>query len=86
MGKTIKRKVLKRDDIGLCVLLPKTEWSRVPPPGGSFTGRVNGTERTIHVVGEQCTCGGRPVHEHRYLQLPKSVTLTPNDQAVVELF
>ena len=67
----IRRKVLERDDFGLCVLLPKTEWSRLPDSGPARVG-IDGKARRVTVQVEKCNCRGRGWHEHRFLSLPRT--------------
>jgi hypothetical protein len=82
---TLKRKVLRRDDFGICVLLPKTLWQMVPEPGRACTARVDGRRRRLRVETEHCTCRGNEPHEHRLLALPSAARLRPGDRAVIEL-
>ncbi|NLW49343.1 MAG: hypothetical protein GXY85_00680 [Candidatus Brocadiaceae bacterium] len=84
MATRVRRKVLHRDDFGLCVLWPKTEWGRVPQPGAAFMADVDGTRRRLRVVSEQCTCQGPDEpHEHHYLTLPASTGLEPGRTCII---
>jgi len=76
------RKVLVRDDFGLCVLLPKTAWSMLPPEGPARV-KVDGTTRRVTVQSEQCDCQGKGIHEHRFLSLPKSARLKQGDRVAI---
>lgn len=64
-----ERKVLHRDDFGLCVLLPKTEWTRLPERGAARV-LVDGTPCCVTVCVEACDCRGESPHQHRFLSLP----------------
>ena len=84
MAKGIRRKVLLREDFGLCVLWPKTAWGRAPQPGDSFAADVDGVRRRLRVHSETCTCQGpEKPHEHRYLTLPASTGLQPGQTCVI---
>jgi len=83
-GRPMRRKVLLRDDFGLCVLLPKTCWSALPATGRA-TVRVNGTKRRVTVRSEQCTCRGRVPHEHRFVSLPASAGLKAHEVLTLDL-
>lgn len=72
MARQIVRKVLDRADFGRCVLLPKTEWSRVPAPGPVDI-EVDEVPCTVMVAVEECDCRGTGVHEHRFVLLPDGV-------------
>jgi hypothetical protein len=85
MSTTIRRKLLTRDDCGLCVLLPKTAWQDAPAAGRSFTATVDGRRRRVTVFSESCNCRGTGLHEHRFLVLPRSCGLRPGGRCVVEL-
>ena len=78
------RKVLKRDDFGLCVSLPKTEWPLLPDQGAAQV-LVNGTKRRVTVQIENCDCRGAGWHEHRFLSLPASAGVKANDRVKIEL-
>ena len=69
--KEMSRKVLERDDFGLCVLLPKTQWPLLPDHGTAQV-LVNGSKRLATVQTEKCNCRGNGWHEHRFLSLPTS--------------
>ena len=82
----IQRKAHVEEPVGLCVLVPKTLWSRLARPGAVVTARVNGAQRRLRVAGVQCTCRGpdRP-HEHRFLVLPAAAGLRAGEAVRVEL-
>ena len=81
----IRRKVLWRDDFGLCVSWPKTEWGNVPEPGGSLNAKVDGKVRRLRVQTEPCNCRGHKPHEHRFLSLPDSAGLKPDQRTEIEV-
>jgi hypothetical protein len=85
MAKAMRRRVLLRDDCGLCVLLPKTAWQDAPAPGRSFTAVVDGRRRRVTVFSEPCDCRGTGVHEHRFLVLPGSAGVEPGSRCTVSL-
>ena len=85
MPASVTRKVLWRDDFGLCVLWPKTMWSDAPEPGGALTATVDGKRRRLRVASEQCSCRGGTPHEHRFLMLPRSTGLQPDRACVVRI-
>ena len=85
MSTELKRKILRRDDFGLCVLLPKTAWSAAPEPGGTLMANVNGDRRRLRVRSESCTCGGHPLHEHRFLSLPAGCGLRADQRCTIAL-
>ncbi len=72
----VERKVLQRDDFGLCLLLPKTVWSHLPASGPARV-TVDGTVRRVTVQTEQRNCQGDGWHEHRFLSLPASAKVKP---------
>ena len=80
----IPRKVLHRDDFGLCVCWPKTEWARVAEPGKTCTVKLDDETRRVTVQTEACDCQGTGWHEHRFLSLPKSVGFVAGQRVVVE--
>ena len=78
----IDRKVLERDDFGLCVLLPKTEWSRLPESGPAQV-EIDGKRRQVTVQVEKCNCRGNGWHEHRFLSLPRAAGTGANQRVTV---
>ena len=82
LGATLTRKVLKRGDLGLCVLLPKTEWRRYPCCGAAQV-QVNGAACTVTVQVEDCDCRGEGVHQHRFLSLPGTLGLEPGGRVAI---
>ena len=68
----VRRKVLDREDFGLCVCWPNTLWKAVPAPGEAVTVLVDGRPCEARVETERCNCGGEGWHEHRFLSLPKA--------------
>lgn len=78
----VVRKVMKRDDFGLCVLLPKTEWKKLPDRGSAQI-IVNGKKQRVVVQVEQCNCQGDGWHEHRFLSLPRTVGATVGERVQV---
>jgi hypothetical protein len=86
MATRIKRKVLLREEVGFCVLWPKTAWGKVPQPGGSFMADVDGARRRLGVVSEECTCqGSDSPHEHRYLTMRASTDLQPGQTCLISV-
>jgi hypothetical protein len=85
MATKLRRKVLLRDDFGLCVLLPKTLWAKVPEPGNAFVATVDGERRRLRVESEPCSCRGHVPHEHRFLKLPTSMAARPNSAVMLEV-
>ena len=81
----LNRRVMQRAHFGLCVSLPKSTWRQVPKPGCSLVARVNGERRLLLVETEPCSCRGRRLHEHRFLTLPGSAGLVPDQQVVIEV-
>jgi hypothetical protein len=65
----VVRKVLSREDFGLCVCWPKTLWGVVPGPGGVTEVLVDGEPARVRVETEPCNCQGNGWHEHRFLKL-----------------
>lgn len=63
----VERKVLNREDFGLCVCWPKTMWNLVPPPGETTEVLVGGEPAVVRVHSEPCNCQGSGWHEHRFL-------------------
>jgi len=80
----IARKVLERDDFGLCVLLPKTEWSRLPKSGTARV-EIDGTPRRVTVQIEKCNCRGTGWHEHRFLSLPRTAGARANQRVTIAI-
>lgn len=78
------RKVLERDDFGLCVLLPKTEWSKLPESGPARA-KVDGQMRRVTVQVEKCNCRGTGWHEHRFLSLPRTVGARANQRVSITI-
>ena len=72
------RKVLKHRDFGLCVLLPKTEWPKLPERGTAIV-TINGEPCRVVVQADECNCQGKGWHEHRFLSLPGTVKLRENE-------
>ena len=85
MPPTLKRKVLERDDFGLCVLLPKTDWDRFAQPGRSSLVAINGRRRRVGIASKACNCRGDTPHEHRFLTLPASAGLKPGERVTIEI-
>jgi hypothetical protein len=85
MAAVLRRKVLEREDFGLCILLPKTAWQDAPEPGSACSALVNGDRRRLQVMSEDCDCRGIGLHEHRFLALPRSSGLTPGARCTIEL-
>jgi hypothetical protein len=81
----MKRKVLRHDVFGLCVLLPKTHWSKMPPPGKAFFAAVAGKRTRLRVASEACNCRGDKPHEHRFLVLPRSSNARRGESIVIDL-
>jgi hypothetical protein len=63
----VVRKVLSREDFGLCVCWPKTLWGVVPNPGATTEVQVDGKPAPVRVQTEACNCQGNGWHEHRFL-------------------
>ena len=80
---TVARKVLRRDDLGLCVSWPKTHWSKTAAPGASCTVLIDDRSCRVQVRTEKCNCRGSGWHEHRFLKLPASAGLRPNQRVDV---
>jgi hypothetical protein len=80
---SVRRKVLRRDDFGLCVLLPKTAWAAFPPDGAAAV-MVNGMPGSATVQTERCNCRGEGWHEHRFLSLPSKSTAQVGDSLDIE--
>ncbi len=83
MSAPIRRKVLCREDFGLCVCLPKTHWQKVAAPGEETTVRIGDEELCVTVHSEPCNCRGTGWHEHRFLGFAEGVRLKPGDVAVL---
>lgn len=83
MAAAMRRRVLQRDDFGLCVCWPKTHWAKVPAPGESTTLLVNDEARTVTVHSEPCNCQGTGWHEHRFLGLPADAGFKPGTWVMV---
>jgi len=79
-----ERKVLRHDAFGLCVLLPKDKWSKLPDAGRVSVG-VNGTLRRATVRAERCNCRGEGWHQHRFLSLPRSAGLAAGDRVRIRI-
>jgi len=83
-GNGIARKVLERDDFGLCVLVPKTEWSRLPDSGPARV-HVDGKMRQVTVQVEKCNCRGTGWHQHRFLSLPRTAGARANQRVTIAI-
>jgi len=81
-NKGTQRKVLKRGGFGLCVLLPKTDWTKLPGDGAARV-LVDGKKRRVTVQVERCNCQGTGWHEHRFLSLPKSAGVKEGDRVTI---
>ena len=77
------RKVLRRCDVALCILWPKTHWGRVAEPGGSSTVLIDGARRRVRVASERCNCRGTGWHGHRFLKLPPSAKVKESQRVEV---
>ena len=51
---SLGRKVLLREDFGLCVFWPKTHWQEICPPGKSASVLIDGKPRRVKVQSERC--------------------------------
>lgn len=80
----IDRKALGRDDFGLCVLVPKTEWSHLPESGPARV-KVDGKMRRVTVQTEKCNCRGKGWHEHRFLSLPRTAGVRANQRVTIAI-
>lgn len=85
VGDRLVRKVLRREDCGLCVSWPKAHWARVSEPGRSCTVLVDGKKRRVRVATERCNCRGRGWHEHRFLALPRSAGVKDSQRVEIRL-
>jgi hypothetical protein len=75
MSTGIRRKVLRREDLGLCICWPKAHWGHLPVPGATAAVRIDGQPVSVMVYGERCNCRGNGWHEHRFLGLPETAGL-----------
>ena len=82
---SIRRKVLQRDDFGLCVLWPKSHWGAVGPPGGTVSVQVDGSPRRVRVEAEDCDCRGMGRHQHWFLCIPKASNVTAGRVVTVQV-
>ena len=86
MSWTMRRKVIEEASVGLCLMVPKTLWSRLPRPGAGLMARVNGVRRRLHVASVPCLCRGQEKpHEHRFLKLPAAARHHLGDFVVIEM-
>ena len=72
MSNEIVRKILPHGTFGPCVLLPKTEWSRLPSRGPARI-LLKGVPTEATICVEECNCRGTGHHEHRFLALAGGV-------------
>jgi hypothetical protein len=79
------RKVLRRDDFGLCLSWPKSHWPHVAEPDGSCVVLVDGRKRRVRVLSERCNCRGKGWHEHRFLALLRSAGVEENQRVEIRL-
>lgn len=77
-----ERKALQHHEFGLCVLLPKPQWSQLPAAGPARV-EINGALRRVTVRVERCNCRGEGWHEHRFLALPRAAGVTPGERVVI---
>jgi len=68
----IERRVLEREDFGLCVGWPKTHWKHLAGPGDRAEVLVNGTPMEVTIQAERCNCQGTGWHVHRFLSFPQA--------------
>lgn len=80
----VVRKVLSRDDWGLCVLLPKTEWKKLPNKGPARIA-VDGKEQRVVVRVEKCKGQGDGWHEHRFLSFARNVSVQEGQRVTIAL-
>jgi hypothetical protein len=82
--KGMLRKVLSRADFGLCVLLPKTEWEKLPKRGSAQVG-VNGEKQRVVVQVERCNCQGDGWHQHRFLSFNAKSGIEEGERVKISL-
>ncbi|MBN1611191.1 MAG: hypothetical protein JW940_31450 [Polyangiaceae bacterium] len=80
----IVRRVLSRDDFGLCVLLPKTAWNKLPSKGAAQVG-VNGRSQRVVVRTERCNCQGDGWHQHRFLSFQRGARIDEGERVRISL-
>jgi hypothetical protein len=78
------RKVLSHDEFGLCVLLPKTAWDKLPSQGPARVG-VNGKNQSVVIHAERCNCRGDGWHEHRFVSFQSAAHVGQGDQVRISL-
>jgi alkylated DNA nucleotide flippase Atl1 len=83
-GEGLYRRVLRREDFGLCVLVPKQEWPKLPD-AVQVRAEVNGRARRAIVRTERCNCAGKGWHEHRFLSLPRSAGVVEADRVTIRI-
>ena len=83
-GSGVQRKVLRREDFGVCVLLPKTLWPRFPAAGAARA-IIDHSEQQVTVCVEQCNCRGTGWHEHRFLALPPAAAAAKGTRITLEV-
>jgi len=84
LGRETSRKVLRRENFGLCVLLPKTDWPLLPHHVTAQV-LVNGITRRVTVQSEKCNCRGTGWHEHRFLSLPVTAGVKEGSQVKINV-
>ena len=82
--RVLVRKVLGCDDGGLCVLLPKTEWKKLPDKGPAQI-RVQGRKLRVFVRAERCNCQGDGWHEHRFLSFTRTTKVQVGERITISL-
>jgi hypothetical protein len=80
----VVRKVLRRDDFGLCVLLPKTEWNKLPGCGPALVG-VNGKRQRVVIQVQRCNCQGEGWHEHRFASFQRTTRVEEGERVSLAL-
>ena len=75
----IVRRVLRHDEFGLCVLLPKTAWHKLPNGGPARVG-VNGKDQRVVIRAERCNCRGDGWHEHRFVSFQRTARVGKGDE------
>lgn len=79
----IERRVLRREDFGLCVGWPKTHWKHLGGPGETDDVLVNGMPTQVTIQAERCNCQGAGWHVHRFLSLPEEAGVRQGERVTI---
>lgn len=80
------RKISAEEAVLGKILILKTWWKKLPPPGSTVEARLEGENMPVKIEAVDCTCvGPEKPHQHYYFVLPAHVTLNAKQEVRLEI-